>query len=122
MAELTARLIKKFSVEKVGQNNTDKRIFVLNTEGEYAKDVAFILWKDKCSLLDKINMQQVVTVKYRPESREYNGKYFTDLIAYDVKVKENEQSSSTKTTEPFDKQDEKEEEQISKSEPDALPF
>jgi hypothetical protein len=85
--EILARLTKKFATETVGSNNSQKRTFVVNTEGEYPNDIAFILWKDKCSEIDKINMGELVTVKFRLSSREYQGKYFTDAIAYSVAVK-----------------------------------
>lgn len=81
--EITARLIKKFSTEQVTEK-LQKRIIVVQTDGEYQKDIAFSLLNDKCSLVDSINMNEMVKVKFDISSREHNGKYYTEAKAFGV--------------------------------------
>ena len=65
-----------------------KKEYVLeNTDGQFPRKVAFTCFGDNA---DKINLQvgQVATVYFDIESREYNGRWYTDLRAWraDVEV------------------------------------
>jgi len=61
-----------------------KQIFVIETEGEYPKKVAFTAWNAGVEALGQLREGQKVTVSYNPESREYNGKWYTDLKAWKI--------------------------------------
>jgi hypothetical protein len=67
-----------------GKNNKEwfKQTFVIETKDQYPKKVAFLAWGDKCDLIPKEGTE--VKVFFNPESREYNGKYFTDLSMWKV--------------------------------------
>ena len=60
-----------------------KQEYVLETEGQYPKKVCFIAWGDK---IDEWSMQEghVVDVGIDLESREYNGRWYTDVKAWKV--------------------------------------
>lgn len=60
--------------------------FVVETEGEYAKTVAFnVFGGEKVDNFIKYNkVGQKVDVSFEPESREYKGRYYTDLNAWKV--------------------------------------
>lgn len=60
-----------------------KQEFVLETVGQYPKKVAFSLMNDK---IDKANLQigHFVEIEVDAQSREYNGKWYTELIAWKV--------------------------------------
>lgn len=60
--------------------------FVIETEGEYPKMIAFtILGADKVDKFLQYNKEgDKVEVSFDPSSREYNGKYYTDLRAWKV--------------------------------------
>jgi Domain of unknown function (DUF3127) len=67
-----------------GKNGTWRKLsFVIETQGQYPKKVCFQLWGDK---IDGANLKadDVVTVSFDPESREFNGKWYTDLKAWKV--------------------------------------
>lgn len=55
-----------------------KQSFVIKTNGQYPKEVCITAWGDKCDLIPQKPGTEV-TVYFDPESREYNGKYYTEL-------------------------------------------
>lgn len=67
-----------------GRNGTwRKQDFILETEGQYPKKVCITVWGDK---IDQFGMQQgdVVKAGIEIESREYNGRWYTDVKAWRV--------------------------------------
>ena len=58
-----------------------KQDFVIETTDTYPKKVCLAAWGDKIDL-NKIKPGQTVKVLFDVESREYNGKWYTDLKAY----------------------------------------
>ena len=64
-------------------NAWQKQTFVITTEGQYPKDVAFTLFgDDKVKLCPTVGEE--VDVHFDINSREYNGKWFNDVSAYRV--------------------------------------
>ncbi len=63
-----------------------KTSFVITMEGDYPKDAQFIIFgEEKVDNFVKFNkVGQRVDVSFNIESREYNGKYYTDLNAWKV--------------------------------------
>lgn len=59
-----------------------KRDFVIETAGQYPKKVCFQLFGDKVN--DCPNVGEEVKVSFDPESREWNGRWFTQLNAWKV--------------------------------------
>ena len=59
---------------------------VIGTGGDYPKDVSFTVFGgEKVDNFVKYNkVGQTVDVSFEPESREYKGKYYTDLNAWKV--------------------------------------
>ncbi len=60
-----------------------KKEYVLETTGNYPKKICFVVWGEK---IDQFNLQQGenVQVGIEIESREYNGKWYTDVKAWKV--------------------------------------
>lgn len=56
-----------------------KRGFVIETAGQYPKKVCLQLFGDKVN--DCPNVGEEVKVSFDPESREWNGRWFTQLNA-----------------------------------------
>jgi hypothetical protein len=57
--------------------------FVIETDGQYPKKVCLNVFGDKVPI-PKID--DTVDVSYDPESREYNGRWFTNLRAFKIDV------------------------------------
>ena len=73
-----------------------KRDYVLETSGEYPKKVCFTLWGDR---IDQFKLQEGDEVKadIEIESREYNGKWYTNVKAWKI-----EKTASISSTDGID--------------------
>lgn len=60
-----------------------KQEYVIETEGQYPKKVAFSIMNDR---IDQANIQpgNVVEIEIDAQSREYNGRWYTELTAWKV--------------------------------------
>lgn len=84
--------------KKDGSGVFRQQTFVIQTDGQYPKKVAFLIKKEEMiDSFEKYNSEgQEVLVKFNAESREWNGKWFTDLIVWRVEsVRNNTQQAST---------------------------
>jgi|TARA_B110000467_G_C18318262_1_gene483179 hypothetical protein len=85
--------------------NTWKKCgFVVETKGEYPKSVYFTVFgEEKVDNLLKFNkVGQDVDVSFNVESREYNGKYYTDLQAWKIFGSGGEKKAETTSGKPDD--------------------
>ena len=95
--EITGKIIELLA-EKSGQSTNGqwrKREYVLQTEAEYPKKVCFMVWGDKIDQF-KIKHEETLTVSIDLESREYNGRWYTDVKVWKVSrtgVNENQSAS-----------------------------
>jgi aspartyl/asparaginyl-tRNA synthetase len=85
--EITATCSHVGEIESIGQNGFKKRTFVLKDKsGQYSKILAFTLKKDKVDKIDRRSVGKTVKVVGYVESREWQGKYYTEVTAIDVEV------------------------------------
>lgn len=61
-----------------------KREFVIETQAQYPKKVMFSLWGDRTEQINSFQNGDQVKVSFDPESREYNGRWYTELRAWRV--------------------------------------
>lgn len=69
-----------------------KQEFVIQTEGEYPKSICFALFGEKCNYLVNLTEGQQVDVFFNLESKEYNGRYFTNINAWKIELIQAENS------------------------------
>jgi len=83
--ELSGKIIKVLPLQSgQGKNGTwKKQEYVLEYGDQYPKLVCFNLWGDKVDQF-ALGEGDVATVHFDVESREYNGKYYTDVKAWKV--------------------------------------
>jgi hypothetical protein len=60
-----------------------KEMFVVKTDETYPQVAAFTVFNGKCNM-PKVG--DVVDVSYNVNSRGYNGNYYTELMAWSVKI------------------------------------
>ena len=103
--QLTAKLIQLLSIQTgTGKNGEwKKQDIIVETDGQYPKKVCISIWGDK------INEQQLVvgnslTIDFDIESREFSGKWYTDLKAWKIETASQGgiQSNNLKNIEPLD--------------------
>lgn len=75
-------------ISKAGKE-WQKNAIVLTTQGEYPKDVSFTGMGTIVPLIENMRVGQMITVHYNLESREYNGKWYTDAKAWKIEQEHN---------------------------------
>lgn len=98
--ELSGKVFKVLPVESgEGKNGTwKKQAVVIETAHEkYPKKVAVQFWGDLVNHENFVEGNDI-SVEFDVESREYNGKWYTDVKAWRVNRKENTQSSANTAT------------------------
>jgi hypothetical protein len=83
--ELTGKIIQVLP-EKSGtsaRGEWRKQDYIIEIPGDYPKKVCFMVWGDR---IDQFRIQegQELTVSIDIESREYNGRWYTDVKAWKV--------------------------------------
>jgi len=83
--QFTAKLIQILPLQSgTGRNGEwKKQDIIVETEGQYPKKICVAIWGDKIdeSVL-KIN--NMLDISFDVESREYNGRWYTDVKAWKV--------------------------------------
>ena len=83
--EINGKIIELLPEKSGGSANGTwrKQEYILETEGQYPKKVCFMVWSDK---IDEFAIKEgeklVVTIDL--ESREYNGRWYTDVKAWKI--------------------------------------
>lgn len=59
--------------------------FVIETQEQFPKSVAFTMFgEDKAAMIDAIPVGTEIKVHFSPESREYQGRWYTDLRCFRI--------------------------------------
>jgi Domain of unknown function (DUF3127) len=69
-----------------------KQDFILETEGQVSRKICLSLWGEKIDQFS-LNTGETVTVFFDLESREYNGRWYTDAKAWKISRPENASSN-----------------------------
>lgn len=103
--EVNGKLIQILSeVSGEGKNGTwRKQEIVIETEEAYPKKICISAWGDRVNALKSLSLGDSIKVSFDLESREYNGKWYTDARAWKIETETgNTQSTQNKTAvDPF---------------------
>ncbi len=61
-----------------------KQNFVIETLSDYPKKICVSVWGDKTAVLNTLKSGEIVSLSIDIESREFNGKWYTDVKAFRV--------------------------------------
>ena len=83
--ELEGRIIKVLDEQTGKGRNGDwrKNQFVIETQGQYPKQICIDVWGDRFDQMP-INVGDIVTAHINIESREWKGNWYTDVKAWKV--------------------------------------
>jgi len=83
--EIEGKLLQLMPVQTISsQKGQMKKLdFVIEIESKYPKKVCFSLWNDKIDML-KAKAGDKIKVYFDLESREYNGRWYTEAKAWKV--------------------------------------
>jgi single-strand DNA-binding protein len=85
--EYVGKVVNVGDIELVGTDQFHKQTFWVLETGDYAKPVAFELMGKVLEKMKPLHKGDVVKVSFNIKSREYNGRSYTNLNAWNVKVK-----------------------------------
>lgn len=86
--QITGKLIQ-MPYPETGQGKNGewiKQLFIIETDGQYPEQVALTVWKDTAKAIANVKVGSMLKVHFSPSSREFNGKWYTDLKAYKYEV------------------------------------
>jgi len=83
--QLTAKLIQLLPIQTgTGKNGQwKKQDIIVETDGQYPKKVCISVWGDKINS-NLLQVDKLLKIDFEIESREYNGKWYTDLKAWKI--------------------------------------
>ena len=99
--QLTARLIQLLPLQTGAGKNGEwkKQDIILETDGQYPKKVCFSVWGDKINVA-QLQIGNQLIVDFDVESREFNGKWYTDLKAWKIELQGGEVVAQPQTALP----------------------
>ena len=84
--DISGKLVQVLPTQTgMGKNGEWKKCsFVIETADKFPKKVCIIAWKDLVDQVQKLSEGSQLTVSFDVESREYNGKWYTDVKAWKI--------------------------------------
>ncbi|GHT75254.1 hypothetical protein AGMMS50262_10010 [Bacteroidia bacterium] len=85
--QLTAKLAQILPAETgMGKNGEwKKQSIIVETDGQYPKKICITAWGDKINP-SQLQIGTMLNVEFDVESREFNGRWYTDVKAWKVEV------------------------------------
>lgn len=84
--DIIGKLVQKMPVQggTSARGSWSKQEFIVETQEQYPKKVCISLWGDKLKDLDDVQEGETITVSVNIESREFNGRWYTDVRAWRI--------------------------------------
>lgn len=86
MLEFIGTLAQITPAQNVGTSGAQKKFIIVHEDGAYPKDVAFELYGKNLGLADNIAIGSKVRVCFDIKSREWQGRWFSDISAFKVEL------------------------------------
>ena len=85
--QLSAKLIQILPLQSgTGKNGQwKKQDMIVETDGQYPKKICISVWGDKINE-DQLKVGNRLKIDFDVESREYNGRWYTDVKAWKIEV------------------------------------
>ncbi|MBO9657585.1 MAG: DUF3127 domain-containing protein [Chitinophagaceae bacterium] len=85
--ELTAKLVQLLPLQTGNGKNGEwkKQDIIVETSGQYPKKVCISIWGDKINT-GVLQIGRSLNISFDVESREYNGRWYTDVKAWKVEA------------------------------------
>lgn len=87
--EITAKLEKLLPVQSgtSARGNWSKQDFIVQTQETYPRTICINVWgEEKVNELSKFSLGSVLKISLNLESREYNGKWYSDIRAWKIEA------------------------------------
>lgn len=101
MAYELSGTVKEIFDEQTFDSGFNKRAFVVTSEADkFPQDIQFECLKERVELVGKLSKGDKVSVSFDINGREWNGKYFVNLVAWKIDSKSSGSPSSASDDEP----------------------
>lgn len=102
--EVTGKLIQIMPVQTGQGKNGEwkKQEFVIETGDKYPKKIALTVFGEKIDLIGIRQPGDVLTVKFDIESREYQGRWFSNINAYSISGSQHGSTNPPASSTPID--------------------
>jgi hypothetical protein len=86
--ELTGKVLQILPEQTgTGRNGQwSRQDFIVETQDQYPRKVCFSAWGDKVLQIKSIKADDNVKVSFNIESRDYNGRWYTDLRVWKIEA------------------------------------
>ncbi len=114
--ELKGKLIQKLPREsgESQKGKWEKQLFIIETDEQYPRKISIAVWNDKLTMLEHVAEGDILKVFANISSREFNSKWYTDVVAWRIERELDEEASPAPET--------PEEAGFTESPEDDLPF
>ncbi|MDR1887043.1 MAG: DUF3127 domain-containing protein [Prevotellaceae bacterium] len=85
--ELTGRIVQILDLQSGTSARGDwkKQEFILETEEQYPRKICISLWGDRIGDIAGVQLgKEILTVSFTLESREFNGRWYTDVRGWRI--------------------------------------
>ena len=86
--DLTGKVKLVQDAQTFSSGFTKREMVVTVEDGKYPQEINLEFLQDRVSLLDNIQEGQEVTVSFDIRGREYNGRYFNNLVGWKIQAGE----------------------------------
>ena len=86
--ELTGKVKLVQDPQTFSSGFTKREMVVTVDDGKYSQDINLEFLQDKVSLLDSVSEGQKIKVFFDIRGREYNGRYFNNLVGWKIETEE----------------------------------
>lgn len=99
--QLTAKLIQILPLQSgTGKNGEwKKQDIIVETQDQYPKKICVSLWGNKFQHVS-LNQGDLYTIDFDVESREYNGRWYTDVKAWRIEAQDNSMRANNSPANP----------------------
>jgi hypothetical protein len=85
--QLTVKLTQLLPIQTGSGKNGEwrKQDIIVETDGQYPKNVCISIWGDKINV-QQLKIGNTLTIDFEAESREFSGRWYTDLKAWKIEL------------------------------------
>lgn len=85
--KISGKLIAKLETKSgSGEKEWKTKDFIIETSEQYPKKVCLTAWNDKCLVIENASIGCDITASFNAESREFNGKWYTNLKVWKIEL------------------------------------
>lgn len=84
--DLTGKIKLIQDAQTFSSGFTKREMVVTVEDGKFPQEINIEFLQDKVSLLDTVSIGQEVTVSFDIRGREYNGRYFNNLVGWKMQA------------------------------------